>query len=141
MKNQLTQQKSKSYKESNKNKELISKLEKDMMSLKKGMSNAEKEKSQLKEDYKRRIELEYKSNGDTKAKRRLNSSNELTKSGDCSYLFSRRMTSKPSAKPLNSTFFKHEDSKLARKDNPLFSSTNSLKSFRMLQSSKNLAKK
>jgi len=45
-----------------KNKDLLNKLERDLKSLQTNINKEQKEKSQLREDFKRRLELDYRSN-------------------------------------------------------------------------------
>lgn len=138
IKQQLNQQKTKHIKETGKYRDTIMKLEKDLRSLQKGLDVAEKEKSQLKEDMDKKLELEYKS---TDNRHKLNNSNDTPRSSSGLDMFSKRLTSKPSAKPSNNSFFNRKNSEVSKRNNPCCQSTNSLKSFSLINVNKNKLRK
>ena len=80
LKQQLSQQNSKHLKESNKNKDLIKKMERDMKSLKRSVDDVTKEKSQLRDKLKRQIDSETRSNGETRIKKRVDLSKDVCRS-------------------------------------------------------------
>ena len=140
LKSQMVQQKTKHQKEMAKGKEAINKMERDMRNLKRGIDNVEKEKSQLKDKLHRNIPSNA-SGGRNRYKARLDLSKDMNRSCNDLELYSKRKSCKPASKGNNSSFFERKNSASNKRDNFLFSSTTSLKSFNLLKSCKNISKK
>ena len=134
--NQLNQQKTQHQKETNKNKDQIKRLERDIRALKRNIAEGEKEKDKLKEKIALNIDTKCH---DHRNKRRLDLSKSTARSHNDLDLFSKRLSSNPNGK--GNTFFERHNSITSRKDNKLFSSTASLQSFNLLKSCKNFGKK
>lgn len=112
-------------------------MERDLKNLQKGMNNIEKEKSQLKD----KLESEYKSNENIYYQQRRNESKEMLRSQDDFSQYNKRRSSNQNSKMNSNTFFARKRSQMSKHDNPCLSSTNSLKSFNLLQTNKSLIRK
>jgi chromosome segregation ATPase len=136
-KTQLIQTKTKHQKELNKCKDVIKKMERDMRNLKKGVDEVQKEKSQLNQKLMRSIDGD-KSIPRNNFNKRHDLSRDVNRSHNDLDLFSKRNSCLPKG---NGASFDRKNSVSSKRNNQLFSSTTSLKSYNLLKSTKNLSKK
>jgi len=132
LKQDVSDQKSKRQKEITKNKDMLKKMERDMKNLKRDMDTVHKENSELKRN------INFKETADrqttrSSARGKLNMSRDVSRShGDKGSLQNVK---------LNGSLMNRKSIQMNRKDNPMFSSTTSMKSFNLLKTYRKISKK
>ncbi|CAI2377727.1 unnamed protein product [Moneuplotes crassus] len=132
LRTKLSQQKSKSLRDIAKQKDINSKLEKEVDLLNKSLRDLEKEKIQIKNRLERTL-------AEKSSKYRDNNRADLSRSGARSqndadlYNKNARYSTKPQIQPISN----RKSSHISKRENRLFSSTNSLQPFNLFKTTKN----